>query len=802
MTILHLTIAVRTLLRRKLYASISIIGFAFGLACSFLIFLYVGQELLYDRHIAHADRIYRVGTEFMGMGEFSVSQEQLAEYLRTSTGDIEATTRIASEEPLLVRTIKTTKENSAASVETTVKNVYYADSTVFQFFPMEFTEGAADFALNAPNNVVITESLARTYFGSDQALGKTLLIGKQGTAYVVSGVLRESQVKSHLQAMLWLPIYSRLTGDSTWFSASLYTYVRARNGVSNAMMQQNLLDFTKRIVYPTAPFGLSFDKWRLDERSVKFFLTPLTDIHLNSRAKFPISPGGNLNTVYALAGIGFVLLLLVIVNYTNLTTAQSSVRAKEIGIKKTLGAGKSQIALQFWGESLMMTLIAACLAVVFSELLLVLFRYTVEVEFAKSIFIGNGILLVFLFCFALFVGLIAGAYPSLYLARLQPAHIARGNISQNGKPRLRNSLVVVQFVLATVMIICSIVVIQQMNFMQQKDVGLQRENVVILENVQGETPSRIESFKEEITKISGVLNVSSAERVPATTMISRSTYKTLEMPEPMSLNVFGVDANFFSTVGIRLSAGRGFQAQMASDSLTVILNESAVKALALSSPIGAKLYHGAKILTVIGVTRDFHFESLKKSVEPVVIVPSKKPNFIVLRVSPGNHEELLLSLQKLWKNFSPEKTFQYTFMDDAFEKFLRKERVLLNLGMFFTAVSILISCVGLFGLSSFQMNQREKEIGIRKILGASVSKIVAMLSTEFIKLVLFAFCIACPIAWWLMNKWLQDFAYKIEISWMEFALAGVVCVVIALATVSGQSWRAARQNPVNSLRSE
>ncbi len=796
MAILYLTIALRNLIRKKLYTSINIIGFAFGLSCSFLIFLYVAQELTFDRHFDSSDRIYRVGTSFMNMGEFAVSQEQLAENLRLSSTDIEETARIGSDSPLPVRS----QMQGAEVDETLEKNVYYADSTVFKLFSFKFLEGEAKNALNTPNKVVISESTARKYFGTSKALGKTLFISKQNSAFVVSGVLRDPPLKSHLQAALWLPIYPQISGNSEWFSASVYTYLRVREGVSLTRLNQHIQNFTKRVVYPTASFGLSFEKWLQDERGVKFLVTPLHDIHLFSAAKFPLSPGGSSSTVFALACIGCVLLLLIIVNYTNLTIAQSTVRAKEIGIKKTLGASKKQIAIQFWGESILITGFAALLAVVFSELMLHIFRQTLEVEFVESIFVGKGLLLFFLGGFALLVGLVAGMYPAIYLARLQPAMITKGDVNSQGKPRVRNTLVVFQFVLATVMMICSLFVVQQMNFMQNKDVGLQRDNVLIIEEA-GRLQSKIDALKGELTKIPGVLNVSTAERVPATSMISRSTYKTLEMTEPLSVNVFNTDAEFFSTLGIRLSSGRFFQKNLASDSSSAILNESAVRVLGLKNPVGSLLYHGDKTITVVGVIQDFHFESLKKSVEPVIMRQGGKPNFIVLRVQSSD-QAVLSSVQKIWKQFSPEEPLKYTYLEDAFEKFLRKEKVLLRLGIFFTIVCTVISTLGLFGLSSFLIYRREKEMGIRKILGASTSKIVEVLSTEFIRLVIIACLVACPVAWWLMNKWLQDFAYRIDLNVGAFVIAGLVAVTIAGLTVSFTAMKVANQNPVKALRNE
>ena len=785
----NIKIAWRNIIRHPGFSLLNISGLAIGIAASFVLLFFVKEETSYDKHFAKNDQIYRVASDFYNMGGFARTSEALYAWLKEDCKEVKYVTAlnvIGNDMPIEVDEIEYIEGRGLA-----------IDSNFFRVFDFELLEGNPRHLMKSPDEVVLTDRFAQKYFGNAPPVGETILVGEEKKPYRVTGIVKSDSRKTHLEGDIFLPL--EFKNNTKWTSASIFVYTMLHDQATAAQFEQSLEGLRRDKIYPTFPNEASYESWASGSHRVDFFLQPLGDIYLHSKFRFDLTAGGSPQQVAILGVIGMFLILIAIINYINLTTARSSVRAKEVGVKKTLGASRPSLAKQFLTESIFTSFLAMIMAGMLAEMLLNVFeKITGQVIISSLLDDWRNFLL--LAGFSLITGLFAGTYPAFYLTNFRPVKILKGQLALSGNKWLRGGLVVFQFTIAASLIMGSLVVFNQLKYMQQADKGFEQEGVMIVNNIR-ELENKAVAFREEMERYPEVVSTSFNDRMPAGNFLWMYTYQTPEMEESMTLQTFPADEDYLPTLGLRLLKGRNFSADIASDSNAVILNESAVEALGLvgKDPIGAEVNKGAR---VIGVVQDFNFQSLREKIEPSVMSFGPGGHRLALKLKGAQIADFLGDLEATWSKFSPEEPISYSFLDDNFAKLAAKEKTLGQAVGIFTALAILIACLGLFGLAAFTAEQRTKEIGIRKILGASVSGIVALLSKDFLKLVLLSLVIASPIAYYFMGKWLQDFAYHIHIQWWVFVVAGILAIATALLTVSFQSLRAALANPVKSLRNE
>ncbi len=785
----YFKMALRNLVKFPGFSLLNIAGLTLGIASSFVILIYVWQELQTDRGFKDYNRIYRIATDFFNMGGFANSQQSLHEKLVNYKG-IEAATifqRGYQEIPVEVNSVQYNEPYN-----------FQVDSNYFKVFSYKFLEGSANNVMRSPGEVVLTKTLSRKYFGDQPALGKIIKIGKDKKLFRVSGVVSDSKSKSHLLADLWTPVYDNFGNKEQWNQAGFYNYVKLSAGTTEEHLRKILDNILLRNVYPASGSTKTFAQWHEEPNSVKFFIQPLKDIYLHSNYKFEVSPGGNPTQVYILGIIGIFIILIAAVNYINLTTARSSVRAKEVGIKKTLGATKRSLVIQFLLETFVISILAMAFAVITAKGLVFLFEFIAQKPFVNSLFV-NWEQPTVLFSVVLLIGLLSGLYPAFYLTAFTPKKILKGDLSIKGNKNFRSALVVFQFTLAIGLIIATLVMYNQLSYIQHKDKGFDEQGVLVINGV-GALGDKAEAFRQALASRHEVVSTSFNSREPAGKSIWMYTYQTPEMKESRTLQTFPADEDYIPTLGMHLLQGRNFSKQLATDSDAAILNEAAVKELGLKNPIGAQINEGQK---VIGVVSDFNYESLKNKIEPCVIMLSKKGYGLAVRINGRSKVAGFLKfIQDEWKSFSPDEPIRYSFLDENFAALAEKDRILSKAATFFTVLALVIACIGLFALAMFTAEQRSKEISIRKLLGANVRTIVSLLSKDYVKLIFIAALIASPVAWYFMNSWLQDFAYRIKIEWWIFMIAIIIVLLVAVITISFQAIKAAIANPVKSLRTE
>jgi putative ABC transport system permease protein len=801
----YMKIALRNLLKYKAYSFINIMGLAIGVASCILILLFVQDELSYDRFHEKADRIYRVALlGSLGNNQFNgaVTAPPLGEALVRNYPEVESATRIRNYGFPVIR-----YGDKVFSEE----RFFWADSTFFEVFSFEFIKGDKYSALKEINTVVITESIAKKYFGGEDPVGK-LLNSDNRRDYKISGVIKDFPENSHMHFdfIAALGSYPDSRSDQ-WFNNSFYTYIVLREGSDYKELEQKLDRFVADHVGPQTEqvLGVPFEDLIKSGAVYRYYLQPLTDIHLKSDIEAELEPNSSLAYVYAFSLIAVLILFIACINFMNLATARSSNRAKEIGIRKTLGSGKIQLVRQFLVETILMAFIAVLIAVIIVELLLNPFNNLIGKELSIN-YAKNLIFIPFLLLLALVVGVFAGIYPAFYLSSFDPIKVFRKkNVQSNKNSSLRNSLVVTQFAISIILFIGTIVIYNQVDFIQSKKLGFNKEQILVVQKTD-DIGVQIESFKDELRNLPGVVSVSnsftlfgkqfnsSAIRIPGqTSEESHLIWNT------------GADYDFAETYGIEIIKGRYYSPEYATDSLAVVLNETAVKSLGLGNdPLGKMIYFPGPVTVgapVIGIMKDIHFESLQQAIKPMAIFLMPEGAFgryVSVRLTPGKFGEKITKIKDIWHKFAGAQAFEYFFFDDDFAKLYESEKRTGVIAIVFAILAIFIACMGLLGLSSFSTAQRTKEIGIRKVMGASVGSIVILLSKEFIKWVLIANIIAWPLAYFLMKKWLENYAYRIEIEITPFIIAAIFSALIAIITISFQAFKAAVANPVNSLKYE
>ena len=788
----YFKVAFRNLLRSKAYSAITIGGLAIGIACSLVIFLFVYGEWSYDKGFSKADRIYRIGISFFNIGQFANGPEELLDVLPKEFDGVETATRVRKERDVPI------KIKDATFTET---SVYYTDSAYFKIFNYTFLSGDPNQVLIKPNEAVVTRKLAAKLFGRIDVIGEVVGVGKKNEPFIISGVVKELGFNSHLKTDIWLSNQGFITGEPVWSSSAFYNYVLLKEKNSETDLRHALDLLFEHHVYPESGVPMGFktlEDYRNNDMSIKFYVHKLTDIYLKSKLNFEISPGGNESNIYIFSAVSLFILILAAVNFVNLTTARAARRAKEVGIRKAMGTLRGKLVVQFLLESITTSLLSLIFALLLAEVFLKVFEMVTGTLLLDTIWRNPSSVSLF-FLFSFIVGVLSGLYPAFYLTSFIPVKVLKGNI-ETGGTSFRNFLVVFQFTVSILLISCALVVQSQLHFMATKDLGFDQKNIITIDQIKLLKTSD-EAFKNELNNLPGVVHSSFHMGEPGSKRIlTFHAYQTAIMEHPASIFTYLADENFLALNGMRLLKGRDFNKDMASDTASVILNESAVQMLEIGrKPIGAVL---DQKLRVIGVVSDFHWESLRSKIGPLAIMLTKERAELGFKVDAKAIPSFLKAAEEKWKQLVPDEPFQYHFVDDNFEEMLGKEKVFGKAINVFTLLAIFISCLGLYGLSAFTAEQRTKEIGIRKVLGATATQIVTMLNKKFTKLVITALFVSIPLSAYLIQKWLEGFAYRIELSPEIFLLTSISSLLIAWLAVSYHSVKAAWINPSESLKYE
>ncbi|HTF19247.1 MAG TPA: FtsX-like permease family protein, partial [Chryseolinea sp.] len=748
-------------------------------------------EWSYDRHYPNAARIYKVGVAFFGMGGFAIGPEALGESLPQQYEGVEAFTRVRKDAAL------------ALSTETRefIELAYFTDESFFKMFPREFVAGNPTAALRNDNSLVMTESVAQKIFGTTDVLGKTLLIDKDKKPFAITGVVTDDFRPSQLEARIWLSNHGKLTREPMYTSASMYNYVMLKDGQTQTDLESALDRILEKEVYPNpmgVPDAASFEDYKKHPNAVQFPVHSFRDVHLKSSLRYEISPGGNEKNMYAFGAISLFVLLLASVNFINLTTARASRRAREVGIRKAVGSSRGRLITQFLSESLLVAIISMLLALFFGEAFLLAFQLMSGTKLVPSLWTTWN--LAILATSTLIIGVCSGLYPAFYLTAFKPALVLKGNLTASGGSGFRNVLVVAQFTISLCLMMCTAVIVHQMNYMKDRDLGFDGQNVVTIDNLSA-LATHVEAFESYLSNLSGVTAVALHSGEPGNeSMKMVQAYKSKVMTEPMSLNTYLMDEQMIPLMGFKIVQGRNFNKHLASDTAAVILNEAAVKVLGLADPIDADLDFGGK---VIGVVKDYHWQSLREQIGPsVFMMGTKKYYQLSMGLNTAAGSDVLAQVTKKWQELAPEESFSYHFVDENFNAILEKERLFGRAVGFFTVLAIFVSCLGLYGLSAYTTEQRTKEIGIRKVLGASATHIVMMLNKRFATLVALAVLVATPLALYLSMRWMEGFAYRADMQASLFVAAILTAFAVALLTVSYHSIKASLSNPVDALKYE
>lgn len=805
----YFKIAWRNLVKNKTFTVINIIGLATGLACFILIALYVADELSYDRHHVKADRIYRVNSDLRIGGtdlRLATCSDPMGQTLKNDYPQVEAFTRFYNSSGS-----KLIKQGNQFISES---RVAHADSTLFDVFTLPVIAGEAKNALNEPNTVVITASAAKRYFGTIDAVGKTLETNDHNQPiYQVTAVIEDMPSTSHFNFDFLFSMGNVNYPWGAFLSHNFQTYILLKPGTDYKTFEKNFAQVIDKYIVPQAKQLMdieSMDDFVRSGNKLEYSLMPLKDIHLHSDRYPELGVNGNIQYVYIFASIALFVLLLACVNFMNLSTARSASRAKEVGIRKVLGTEKRMLISQFLAESIMMVLLGLLLAICLVGLFMGSFnaisgKALSFIDLFKPEYVGLLLLL------TIVLGILAGLYPAFFLSSFRPVAVLKGKIDGGfRKNNFRSAMVVFQFLTSIMLVTGTIIVFQQLNYIRSKEIGFNKDQVLVINGTDA-LGKRADVFRNEVANMSGVQAASFAGYLPVANSSRGDMALSLDavMNEHNSFNaqIWNIDYDYIPTLDINLLKGRNFSKNYGADSLGIIINETAAKVIGHEDPIGKKIYlpHSdgpATVYTIIGVAENFHYESLRQQVGPLCMRLGNNKWAAAFKVSTSDVQTLVKTIESQWKSMAPEMPFSYHFLDEAFESMYRTEQRVGKVALSFSLLAIVIACLGLFGLTTYMVEQRVKEIGIRKVLGASVSGIAVMLSKDFVKLVLIALLIAFPIAWWTMNRWLEDFAYRIEIQWWMFGIAGLAAVVIALLTVSWQAIRAAVANPVDSLRDE
>lgn len=801
----YLKIAYRNLLKYKFISFINLFGLTVGLACCLMILTYIVHEVSYDRHHPNAENTYRVHRTWFNSQTGAVSltlgsvAPPIGPLLKEDFKEVQNTTR------LLQSNLSMSYNDNRFREE-----AYWGDEQFFSFFKVSMIKGNPANALADPYSIVLTPEVARKYFGDEDPMNKVLRLNNR-FPFRVTGVIEPFPLNSHFHPDFIISfnslrdtlLYGEENLRTNWGNNSFFTFVRLPDNYDPAMLEAKLPAFLDRNV-PNS--NASFKP----SSGTALTLHKLTDIHLHSHTDFEAEENGDIRRVYIFSAIALFIMLIACINYMNLSTARSALRAREIGVRKVVGARRKEIILQFLAESVMITIVAMILALGLTFILLPYLNHMAGVQLTFDMLMDPKLILG-ITALPIVVGLLSGLYPALFMSSFNPSKVLKGLFKVGGaNVSFRQVLVTAQFAVSIVLIICTVVALRQLRYMQTKSLGFDKEHIVTMPYNIGLNES-YDAFRNELLSNPSIRNAGRSSRIPTGRLLDASGAMVdggdSLVPSNADIKVVSVDAEFIPTYGIGVMRGRNFREGEARDTMAFALNESALKVLNLDpeQALGKRFRYGSREGTISGIVRDFHFESLHQPILPMVMMLPRSDNGyanISVKVSGRNIEASLQHIETTWKKFLPEAPYQYTFLDENFERLYQAEQRQSNIFSSFAGIAIIIASLGLFGLSAFTISQRVKEIGIRKVLGASVSSIVKMLSYDFLKLVILAALIAFPLAWYGMHNWLQDFAYRISMPWWAFVLAGIIAAIIAFVTISFQAVKAALSNPVTNLRTE
>lgn len=800
----------RSLKKQPFFTFLNTFGLAIGMAGTLLISLYIYDEFSFDKMFIDSDRIYRINANIKFGGEandYAQVADPMAATFKREFPQIELATRFLERGSALIR--KNDTELNVKEEHTT-----YVEGTFFEMFGIDLSSGDAKTALSKPNTLVLTKSAAEKHFGLKEAVGQSLLLDNNNT-YIVTGVIDDLPKNSFLKNYT---VFISMEGvasskENNWGNLNFPTFIKLIPGARISDFQVYLETIFEKYMIPFAQSfmpGITKEQFLASGNYYNLSTTNLEDIHLYSNRSGELSPNGNIQNVYILSFIALFLLILASVNFMNLSTAHSLKRAKEVGIRKTIGSGRFELIIQFLIESGLITYISLIFAIAMAAAVMPFFNDLADKDL--SIPFTNPVFWLILLTAGAILGLLSGLYPAFFMSRFIPVKVLKGSgESSTGGGFIRNSLVIFQFAISVFLIISTLVVFQQLKYIQSKDLGYSKDQILIIQDVDA-TDNQVQAFKYQVQQIGQVKNVSLSSFYP--TPSSRNNNSFFEEGKTNQENVinmqrWAVDYDYISTLELDIIAGRDFDKQFSTDSLGVILNESAVAILGVTpeKALGKRLSSGigqdnSIFYTVIGVVKNFHYESLRENIGALSLSIGDFSNAMAVKINTTDFSQTVSNIEEIWGSMAPGQPFNYYFLDDSFNITYQSEQRLSSIFTIFTILSILIASLGLFGLSAFNAEKRSKEIGIRKVLGASVSQITYKLSIDFLKLVGISIIVSIPLAWYAMNKWLEDFSYRIDIGWGVFILAIFLAIFIAIITVSFQSIKAAIVNPVKSLKTE
>ena len=804
-------LAWRNLLKNRFFSLINILGLATGLACFILITLYVTDELSYDRYNEKASRIYRVNSDIIfGTTELklAVSSDPMGATLKKDYPQVEEFARLY--------TSSGSKLIKKGNVFINEGNVGHADSTFFRVFTVPAISGNTNTALNEPNTVVVTKSAALKYFGTTDVIGKTIETNdNNGTLYKITAVVKDIPTNSHFHFDFIFSMDNVDYNFGNYLSHNFQTYLLLKEGTDPKEFDKKFPEFTDRYVLPQAKQFMqvnSMEEFRQAGNKLEYHLMPLTDIHLRSDRVAEISVNGNIQYVYIFSAVALFILLIACINFMNLSTARSANRAKEVGIRKVLGTERKTLIRQFLTESTTVALLSLLLAIGIALLALPYFNRISGKEMSWSLMTTTGFLLL-LVVLPVVIGLLAGIYPAFYLSAFKPIMVLKGKINAGAKrSTLRSVLVIFQFATSIILIVGTIIVYRQLNYIQNKKIGFNKEQVLLIEGT-GALGNNNQAFRNEVMRIAGVKSVATGGYLPVSNSSRNdntfSKEAVMDSKNGFNMQVWRIDENYIPLMGMEMAMGRNFSKEFKTDSSAVIINETTAAILGYDNPVGKKIYTNdvndpAQSIeyNIVGVVKNFNFESMKQQIGALCFRLGDAYWETAFKVDPANMKQLVSQVEKEWTKLAPSYPFSYKFLDESFNNMYRAEQRAGQVALSFSVLAIVIACLGLFGLASFMAEQRTKEIGVRKVLGASMNNIVSMLSRDFLRLVLVSAVFAIPLSWFIMHRWLENFAYRVNISWWVFVLAAILALLIALVTISFQTVKAALTNPVDSLRSE
>jgi len=797
----------RALGRNRVFSFINIFGLAVGLACCMLISAYLYSELTYDTYSVNSKQLYRVYLSADANNATTIFPSvdvAVGPGIKDAFPSVLDYTRLTRRGPVFVK-------YGANSFKE--EQIMLIDANFLQLFSIPLLEGETKNALTEPKSMVITKDFEKKYFGDADGLGKMITVGND--LVKITGVIDRIPDNSHFHgdAFMSFVTYDNATTPQTWSNVGDFTYLLLNENADPRKLEAAFPQLVAKHVVSEIQhdMGVSLAEAQKSVNNFKFLLQPLTDIHLHSASKYELEAGGDIHYIYIFAALAIFVLLLACINFTNLSTAAATKRAKEIGVRKVLGSEKNRLVWQFLTESLMLTFLSMVLALGLVYLVLPYFNDVAGKHVTMAFYFSAWAIAAELGLIAV-VGVMAGLYPAVFMSSFKIIPVLKGGngLQLSGKSNLRSGLIVFQFAISTALIISTFIVFQQLGYMQNKKLGYDKNQVLVINDAYT-LGNNIDAFKQDLVNDHRVVSVTKTDNAPGYDDAGGTEIYAKEIADKGTRNeiatsIFWIDPNYIPTMKMELVRGRNFYPSGPADSASVIVNEAEVSALGFGNidPIGKTIIRsGQRHYMIVGVVKDFHFTSARQKIAPLMMIASgNSRGKIIARIKTADIPGLINNLKIKWESYHSGAPFNYSFLDEHFATLYGAEQRVGKIFTSFSILAIIIACLGLFGLAAFMIRQRVKEIGIRKVLGASTGNITLMLSKEFLQLILIAALIAFPLTWYAMNKWLQDFAYRTVIHWWVFVLAGVIALLVAAVTISFQSIKAALANPVKSLRSE